>query len=95
MCAQYIILLLSSHFLLLIMDGTKSLEGAKTTKKMTEDYVMCGSIDESPKSWTLDDGWRCFFSSKSPMKLANRLALPHSTTYMNYVEVEVLILGWI
>ena len=51
MCAQYIILLLSSHFLLLIMDGTKSLEGAKTTKKMTEDYVMCGSIDESPKSW--------------------------------------------
>ena len=24
------------------------------TKKMTEDYVMCGSIDESPKSWTLD-----------------------------------------
>ena len=29
-----------------------------------------GSIDESPKSWTLDDGWRCFFSSKSPMKLA-------------------------
>ena len=54
MCAQYIILLLSSHFLLLIMDGTKSLEGAKTTKKMTEDYVMCGSIDESPKSWTLD-----------------------------------------
>ena len=54
MCAQYIILLLSSHFLLLIMDGTKSLEGAKTTKKMTEDYVMSGSIDESPKSWTLD-----------------------------------------
>ena len=29
------------------------------------------------------------------MKLAKRLALPHSTTYMNYVEVEVLILGWI
>ena len=45
MCAQYIILLLSSHFLLLIMDGTKSLEGAKTKKKMTEDcHVMAASM---------------------------------------------------
>ena len=67
MCAQYIIL--SSHFLLLIMDGTKSLEGAKT-KKMTEDcHVMAASMRvQRVGLWMMVGGG--FFSSKSPMKLA-------------------------
>ena len=70
MCAQYIILLLSSHFLLLIMDGTKSLEGAKTKKKMTEDcHVMAASMRvQRVGLWMMVGG--VFFSSKSPMKLA-------------------------